>query len=482
MAEIASDMAFRYSENLDPWELEAWSLMLFPEDDADKASCQQLSKAASERLPSEAQDQDAAPLGVLWNLDDSHISSGDEAATAFETGSMALSAACPASDINDSVPESHLEVISSPYAAACSGKTISSGIPAPVSSFPAEDISKMPALHDAADGNGPARLARYGTRAAARVRPRKRQNCLGVDTAADAGAAAPKAAADLPIRRKRHLSSLRENEPGWHAVVPCQRRIPFIYLALEAGELDVPVTLPGPKHRSRKTLRDLAAIPLDQQGPVFAEMHQHVAAAMRSKKKDGDACHQAVLKLTGAVALLGCVFFSPKGAFHFVGNSLLDGRSMQLPEAFQDSAEMMSLLRLDRHQAETARQVWAEATIQLNRLAAERAELLSQIRMGDAQPLAWQEPVLCGAPNTAKLLGQAAQLTQNAYQQRAVLRHASRLCIWQICSPDTLARVIHHAWPGFVDVLGLLQAIAASASGFATASGSAQGPALCMAH
>ena len=43
----------------------------------------------------------------------------------------------------------------------------------------------------------------------------------------------------------------------------------------------------------------------------------------------------------GAVALLGCVFFSPKGAFHFVGNSLLDGRSMQLPEAFQDSAEMM---------------------------------------------------------------------------------------------------------------------------------------------
>ena len=57
MAEIASDMAFRYSENLDPWELEAWSLMLFPEDDADKASCQQLSKAASERLPSEAQDQ-----------------------------------------------------------------------------------------------------------------------------------------------------------------------------------------------------------------------------------------------------------------------------------------------------------------------------------------------------------------------------------------------------------------------------------------
>ena len=67
-------------------------------------------------------------------------------------------------------------------------------------------------------------------------------------------------------------------QPGWHAVVPCQRRIPFIYLALEAGELDVPVTLPGPKHRSRKTLRDLAAIPLDQQGPVFAEMHQHVAA------------------------------------------------------------------------------------------------------------------------------------------------------------------------------------------------------------
>ena len=154
--------------------------------------------------------QDAAPLGVLWNLDDSHISSGDEAATAFETGSMALSAACPASDINDSVPESHLEVISSPYAAACSGKTISSGIPAPVSSFPAEDISKMPALHDAADGNGPARLARYGTRAAARVRPRKRQNCLGVDTAADAGAAAPKAAADLPIRvRPRKACPIR---------------------------------------------------------------------------------------------------------------------------------------------------------------------------------------------------------------------------------------------------------------------------------
>ncbi len=56
---------------------------------------------------------------------------------------------------------------------------------------------------------------------------------------------------------------------------------------------------------------------------------------------------------------------------------------------------------------------------------------------------------------------QVAELTENALLQLEILRHASRVLSWQICSPDTMAQILVHAWPAFPDLLGTLKAMAA---------------------
>lgn len=121
---------------------------------------------------------------------------------------------------------------------------------------------------------------------------------------------------------------------------------------------------------------------------------------------------------------------------------------------------MQRVLHLDDCQIEMARPVWRQASAQLGKLQAQRAEILSQIQLNDTQPLMWHDPARYRASHTVTLLEQVAELTENALLQQEVLRHASRLCAWQVCSPDTLAHAICHAWPAFPDLLMTLKTIA----------------------
>ena len=101
--------------------------------------------------------------------------------------------------------------------------------------------------------------------------------------------------------------------------------------------------------------------------------------------------------------------------------------------------------------------------VQLSRLQTEQGKILSRIRLGDAQSAAWQQSATCSASHQVRLLQQVAELSENVLLQQEVQRHASRLFVWQVCSPNALAQAICHAWPAFLDIPGTLQAIAAFA-------------------
>ncbi len=87
--------------------------------------------------------------------------------------------------------------------------------------------------------------------------------------------------------------------PGWHCVVPSRCSITDIYMALDHGDLDLPMETLHIGQRQHKLLRDLTAIPAHQYRSYFIEMTQPVLAGMRSTKDHGDAAHQSALKSAG---------------------------------------------------------------------------------------------------------------------------------------------------------------------------------------
>ena len=108
-----------------------------------------------------------------------------------------------------------------------------------------------------------------------------------------------------------------------------------------------------------------------------------------------------------------------------------------------------------------AKQVWREASRELQNLYAQRDDTMDCIRLIDRPPEAWATQASSKAEGTMKLLEKVVELTENALLQQEVLRHASRTLSWQICSPETMAWTICHAWPAFPDLLETLKAIAA---------------------
>ncbi len=107
-----------------------------------------------------------------------------------------------------------------------------------------------------------------------------------------------------------------------------------------------------------------------------------------------------------------------------------------------------------------ARHLWKQASDCLSQLRAEQAELVSHLHLSDAQPHTWEDPTTYHAARAEKLLKKVAELRENGLLQHEILHHASRMCAWQICSPDTLARIVCHSWPAFPDIIGILEAIA----------------------
>ncbi len=120
---------------------------------------------------------------------------------------------------------------------------------------------------------------------------------------------------------------------------------------------------------------------------------------------------------------------------------------------------LQDALQLDESQIQMAKSIWQRVSCELAILQAERESVLESINRQDMKPLAPSLQGTLKAAATLELLEQVSKLSKNGDLQHELLRHASCLVVWQICSPDTIARVMCHSWPAFPDLLGLLKAM-----------------------
>ena len=122
---------------------------------------------------------------------------------------------------------------------------------------------------------------------------------------------------------------------------------------------------------------------------------------------------------------------------------------------------MQDALHLDANQIKMAKGIWRQVCQELGGIQAERRAILLSVQQQDSQPLAW----LADAPEKTaaalQLLEQVSKLKENAFLQSKILRHACRLFVWQICSPENLALVFWDSWPAFPNLFGLLKTVAA---------------------
>ncbi|KAK9866122.1 hypothetical protein WJX84_002673 [Apatococcus fuscideae] len=410
-----------------PWELDAWSLLLFPEEAEKRPSSQHRDRGTAAR-PDEAFAQDRALADLPADMNASRPSSGHAAV-------LSVSVSAPAVARGNFGPDSTLDNISDPSlgfkTAVQSSGTIFSWMPPPASGIPPADVSLS---------QEPCRtllLQQYGERAAAHVRLHKRRKLSAAAKTTARDTEPCRFAQDPSFKRKRHLSSLKENELGalvatlqqpqhqqhdshldclqsLHNIVNLTR-LPGtdnaspvdklrqsslkVYRALEVGDLDIPLHLSSAEHGRQMTLRDLTNIPDDQHGRLFAGMNQQIVNAMALKRFEGDAAHLTMQRCAGAIGLLGCVFFRTNSGLHLHGKVLVDGRHLHMQEeqACLDPAEIMRILQLDARQAEAAHRIWSQAMVQLSRLQTEQGKILSRIRLGDAQSAAWQQSATCSA-------------------------------------------------------------------------------------
>lgn len=112
---------------------------------------------------------------------------------------------------------------------------------------------------------------------------------------------------------------------------------------------------------------------------------------------------------------------------------------------------------LDGTQSRTAQKVWRDASQAIAKLKAERADILSRM-----DPSVHDMSASQTTTRTCQLLQQVAELTENAQLQLEVARTASRKFVWQVCSPDSLARLTSFYWPVMPDLMHSLQAVASA--------------------
>ena len=127
---------------------------------------------------------------------------------------------------------------------------------------------------------------------------------------------------------------------------------------------------------------------------------------------------------------------------------------------------MQAALHVDANQIQMAKAIWRQVSQELAGIQTERQAILDRIQQLESQPLTWLSDASATPAKTAsasQLLKQVSELTANTLQQHVVLRQASCLVVWQICSPDTIARAMCYSWPAFPDLVGILKAMAAMA-------------------
>ena len=122
---------------------------------------------------------------------------------------------------------------------------------------------------------------------------------------------------------------------------------------------------------------------------------------------------------------------------------------------------VQAALHVDANQIRMAKGIWRQTCQELADIQAERQDILERIEQQDSRPLAWLSHASVKTAAALQLLEQVSELKQNALLQHEVLRQASQLVVWQICSPDTAARVMHYSRPAFPNILGVLKAMAA---------------------
>lgn len=110
-------------------------------------------------------------------------------------------------------------------------------------------------------------------------------------------------------------------------------------------------------------------------------------------------------------------------------------------------------MELSGTQTRIAQKVWGDASQTLSQLEFERTAILSRVDAAGQQAAFPQT-----ATRTCQLLQQVAELSENAQLQLEVARNASRKFVWQVCSPDNLARLCCFYWPVFPDLMHCLRA------------------------
>lgn len=125
-------------------------------------------------------------------------------------------------------------------------------------------------------------------------------------------------------------------------------------------------------------------------------------------------------------------------------------------------AYVQECLALDEFHTKLARHVWNEASTAIARLQAERADIMAQMDLSRMDPSAFAAQITKPGTSirTNKMLNHVAVLSENAQMQLEVFRRAARTFVWQICTPESLARLICLCWPVFPDLVFCLQAAA----------------------
>ncbi|KAK9817611.1 hypothetical protein WJX74_001845 [Apatococcus lobatus] len=249
--------------------------------------------------------------------------------------------------------------------------------------------------------------------------------------------------------------------PGWHSVIPCQVRMQQVYAALEGGNMDLPIHLRTSQGHVFRSLREIMAIPTDQQATMLRDINMRLVNAKHFKRSDGDEFHQTMLEMMGANGLLACVFFKPTAGLNFQGKNFMNG-PLQPPQPPPDAMAIKRSIGLDGTQIRMAQKVWRDASQALSKLRCDRSEILSQMNPGGPNPLMCDTsaPVQT-TTRTRQLLQQVAELTENSHLQLEVVRSASRKLVWQICSPENVIRLVCVNWPVCPDFMHCLQAVAA---------------------
>ena len=119
------------------------------------------------------------------------------------------------------------------------------------------------------------------------------------------------------------------------------------------------------------------------------------------------------------------------------------------------------VLQVDAQQIRAAKGLWKETSQELEHQQAQRKAILDRMQQLSVQPQDWVTCASSAACGAGQLLRQVAELTENALLEVEILGHASRVLSYQICSPDSIARLVCYSWPAFPDLLGALKAVAA---------------------